>query len=124
MFALACPNDRIGSVDVYLVAHHGGADATDPATFAAFKPRVAILNNGPTKGGELEMFARLRQVQGLEDVWQLHRSEAAGSENFPVERIANLNEGTAHWLRLSANEDGSFRVLNGRTGVWKSYGVR
>jgi competence protein ComEC len=124
LFALACPNDLIGPVDVYVVAHHAGADAADPATFAAFKPRVAILNNGATKGGALEMFTRLRQVQGLEDAWQLHRSEAAGGENFPDERIANLDERTAHWIKLSANDDGSFRVMNGRTGVWKSYGVR
>lgn len=124
LFALACPNNLIGPVDVYLVAHHGGADATDLATFAAFKPRVAVLNNGATKGGELEMFANLRQVQGLEEVWQLHRSEAAGGENFAEERIANLNERTAHWIKLSANDDGSFRVMNGRTDVWKSYRVR
>jgi hypothetical protein len=130
LFALACPNDLIGPVDVYVVAHHGGADAADPATFAAFKPRVAILNNGAMKGGESEMFARLRQVQRLEqvqrlaDVWQLHRSEAAGGDNFEDERIANLDERTAHWIKLRANDDGSFRVMNGRTGVWKSYGAR
>ena len=124
LFTLACPNDQIGPVDVYLVAHHGGANVADPATFAAFKPRVAILNNGARKGGELEMFARLRQVPGLEDVWQLHRSERPGVENFPGERIANLNEDTAHWIKISANDDGSFRVMNGRTASWKSYGVR
>jgi beta-lactamase superfamily II metal-dependent hydrolase len=124
LFTLACPNDRIGPVDVYLVAHHGGANVADPATFAAFKPRVAILNNGAVKGGELEMFALLRQVPGLEDVWQLHHSERPGVENYPVGRIANLNEDTAHWIKISANDDGSFRVMNGRTGAWKSYGVR
>jgi beta-lactamase superfamily II metal-dependent hydrolase len=124
LFALACPNDRIGPVDVYLVAHHGGADAADPATLAAFKPRVAIINNGPKKGGEAEMFASLRQARDLDDVWQLHRSEAAGGDNVSEERIANLDSGTAHWIKLSANADGSFRVMNGRTGVWKNYGVR
>ena len=124
LFALACPNDLIGPVDVYVVAHHGGADAADPATFAAFKPRVALLNNGATKGGEPEMFARLRQNQSVEDVWQMHRSEAAGGDNFADDRIANLDERTAHWIKLRANDDGSFRVMNGRTGVWKTYGAR
>jgi hypothetical protein len=57
-------------------------------------------------------------------VWQLHRSEAAGEQNFASERIANLDESTAHWLKLSANADGSFRVLNGRTGEWTSYPAR
>src|ERR1700676_3621749 len=70
LFDLVCPNDHIGPVDVYLVAHHGGADAADPATFAAFEPRAAILDNGATKGGAPEMLAALRRVQGVNDVWQ------------------------------------------------------
>lgn len=121
LFALACPNDLIGEADVYLVAHHGGADAAEPATFAAFKPRVAILNNGPAKGGAPETFAALRRAPGLEDVWQLHRSTLTGAGNFANERIANLDESTAHWIRISANADGSFRVVNGRTGGAKDY---
>ena len=124
LFDLACPKDLIGSVDIYLVAHHGGADAADPATFAAFKPRVAVMNNGLKKGGALATYVSLHHVQGLEDVWQLHRSEAAGDANFPADRIANPDESTAHWIKLSATEDGSFRVLNGRTGEWKSYPAR
>ncbi len=124
LFDLACPKDLIGSVDIYLVAHHGGADAADPATFAAFKPRVAIMNNGLKKGGALATYLSLHHVQGLEDVWQLHRSESAGDANFAADRIANPDESTAHWIKLSATEDGSFRVLNGRTGVWKSYPAR
>jgi beta-lactamase superfamily II metal-dependent hydrolase len=124
LFNLACPKSLIGPVEAYLVAHHGGADASDPATFAAFKPRVAIMNNGLKKGGAQATYESLHHVPGLEDVWQLHRSEAAGDRNFPAERIANLDESTAHWIKLSAAEDGSFRVLNGRTGEWKSYPAR
>jgi competence protein ComEC len=111
-------------VDVYLVAHHGGADVVVPATFAAFKPRVAMMNNGAKKGGFLEMYQYLHQVAGIEAVWQLHRSETAGDQNFTAEHIANLDESTAHWIKLSANADGSFRILNGRTGAWTSYQAR
>ena len=39
-------------------------------------------------------------------------------------RIANLDESTAHWLKVSATMDGSFTVTNGRTGETKAYGVR
>jgi competence protein ComEC len=124
LFGLACPKDLIGPVDVYLVAHHGGPDAADPATFAAFKPRVAIMNNGLHKGGALATYQALHQVAGLEDVWQLHSSAAAGDSNFAASHIANLDESTAHWIKLTASSDGSFRVFNQRTGEWKSYPAR
>jgi beta-lactamase superfamily II metal-dependent hydrolase len=121
---LVCPNNLIGSVDAYLVAHHGGADAAEPATFGAFTPRVAIMNNGPTKGGALRTYQLLQQVMNQHDVWQLHRSQAAGDSNFASEQIANLDDSTAQWIKLSANEDGSFRMQNARTGEWKAYPTR
>lgn len=123
LFDLACPRDRIGPVDVYLVAHHGGADAADPATLAAFRPRVAILDNGATKGAGPEMLAALHGARDI-DTWQLHRSVLAGAENFPEDRLANLDETTAHWIKVSAKDDGSFRVTNGRTGHIVSYVAR
>jgi competence protein ComEC len=124
LFALACPNSLIGPTDVYLVAHHGGLDAADPATFSGLTPRVAIVNNGATKGGAPELLAALHQARGIEDAWQLHRSAASGTQNFPDDRIANLDESTAHWIKVSAKDDGSFTVTNGRTGATKSYGRR
>jgi competence protein ComEC len=121
LFNLACPKSLIGPVDVYLVAHHGGPDVADPATFAAFKPRVAIMNNGLKKGGAQATYESLHHVAGLQDVWQLHRSEAAGDHNFSADHIANIDESTAHWIKITASEDGSFKVLNGRTGNGKQY---
>jgi competence protein ComEC len=123
LFSLACPSDRIGPVDVYLVAHHGGADASDPSMFGAVKPRVAILNNGAVKGGAAEMLRTLHAVPGTE-TWQLHRSEAKGAENFADERIANLSEATSNWIMVSAREDGSFTVTNRRTGATTRYQAR
>jgi len=124
LFNLACPRDLIGPVDAYLVAHHGGPDVADPATFAAFKPRVAIMNNGLKKGGALVTYEALHHVSGLEDAWQLHISAAAGDSNFAAKYVANLDESTSHWIKLVAKSDGSFRVFNQRTGEWKNYGSR
>lgn len=121
LFALACPTDMIGPVDVYLVAHHGGADAADPATFAAFRPRVAIVNNGPMKGGAPNLLAALRTLPNAGEAWQLHHSVLRGAEDVDPERIANLDETTSHWIKISANADGSFAITNGRTGVTKQY---
>lgn len=124
LFALVCPKSLIGPTDVYLVAHHGGLDAADPATLTGLAPRVAIVDNGALKGGAPELLAALHQARGLEDAWQLHRSTASGPQNFSDDRIVNLDESTAHWLKVSARDDGSFTVTNGRTGVTKSYGAR
>jgi competence protein ComEC len=121
LFALACPNDMVGPVDVYLVAHHGGADAADPATFAALRPRVAVVNNGPMKGGAPNLLAALKTVPGLEDAWQLHHSLLRGAEDVAAERIANVDETTSNWLKLSADADGSFTITNSRTGATKAY---
>ena len=90
------------------------------ASAGAFKPRVAILNNGATKGDAAATFAMLHGLSAV-DTWQLHRSKNPEAVNFADERIANLDETTGHWIKLSANADGSFRVTNGRTGARKNY---
>ena len=119
LYDLVCPRARIGAVDVYLVAHHGGADPSTFASLHAFKPRVAVLNNGLTKGASAEAFAALREVRA--DVWQLDRSAKPGVLNFADEQIANLDGRTGHWIKLIARQDGSFTITNGRTGVAKHY---
>ena len=121
LFNLVCPKNLIGPVDAYLVAHHGGPDAAGAETFAAFNPRIAIMNNGVKKGGALATYQVLHDVAGLEDVWQLHSSAEARDSNFPPKYTANLDDSTAHWIELVAKEDGSFRVRNGRTGEIKAY---
>ena len=120
LYSLVCPANQLGRIDAYLVPHHGGDDVSHPVFVAALRPRVAILNNGATKGGGPKTFAMLR-ASGLEDVWQLHRSLNGGVVNFADGRIANLDETTGHWLKLSANPDGSFRVTNQRTAETKTY---
>jgi competence protein ComEC len=120
LFALTCPVNMIGTSDVYLVAHHGGADAADPSFFAAVKPRVAIFNNGPTKGAQKETLATVAALPSV-DGWQLHRSLNEGATNAPDARIANLDETTSAWIKVLANIDGSFTVTNGRTGAMKAY---
>jgi competence protein ComEC len=123
LHALACPVSLAGPVDVYLVAHHGGPDAAHRSTLDAFAPRVSVVNNGVTKGGAPVTLAALRAFTAT-DVWQLHAKPDAGQDNTDEARIANLDETTAHWIKLSANDDGSFAVTNGRTGQTKTYARR
>ncbi len=121
LYSLVCPENKLGPIDAYLVPHHGGKDVGHPSLITALRPRVAIVNNGETKGGDADTFAMLHGTPGLEDVWQLHRSRNQGVKNSAEDRIANLDETTGHWLKLSAGADGSFSVTNGRTGATKMY---
>ena len=66
----------------------------------------------------------VRRSPGLEDFWQLHYAVKAGDANMPPAMIANLDESTAHHLKLSAQRDGSFTVTNGRTGETRAYKAR
>jgi len=123
---LVCPTNLIGAIDVYLVAHHANSDVNLPAMLNALRPRVAIANNGPWKGTTTAALAMLHEHRGLEDVWQLHNTINDGAENFPDAFVANPTWGatdTAAWLKLSASEDGSFTITNGRTGWTKRYDV-
>lgn len=124
LYALFCPRDLIGPVDVYLLPHHGGVEAGDPAVFGAVPPRVAVVNNGAVKGGEPEMLAAAHDHAPRMDVWQLHRSRKPDARNYPDERIANLDETTAHWIKVEARSDGSFVVTNARTNERREYGKR
>lgn len=125
---LVCPNNRLGTVDVYLTTHHGLAASNAPPIVNALKPRVAIMNNGARKGGMPEAWKVIKAVSGLEDLWQVHFAVSGGKEtNVPDMFIANLGEGAddqGHYLKLSASADGSFTVYNARNKYSKSYPAR
>jgi competence protein ComEC len=91
---LACPNNRLGTVDLYLTTHHGINQSNSPAIVHALQPRVAIMNNGTRKGGAVETFETLESSPGLEDLWQLHWSYNGMIEhNTPGAFIANIDDG-------------------------------
>lgn len=123
---LACPWNRIGTVDVYLSTHHGGSDSGIRAAVHGVLPKVAVINNGARKGGLPEQWSIIRSAPALEDIWQIHRSIPGGVEhNAPADFTANLEEqcqGRA--LKLSAQADGSFTVTNTRNGFSKTYAAR
>jgi beta-lactamase superfamily II metal-dependent hydrolase len=123
---LACPNNKIGIVDVYLSTHHGLDQSNAPAIVQALKPRVAIINNGATKGGSPEALQTIRTSPGIEDVWQLHYAQNAGKENnAPESFIVNVDqESSVSWIKLEAQADGQFTVTNSRNGKTKVYPPR
>ena len=119
---LACPANLIGPVDLYLTTHHGNQQSGPPALVHAVRPRVAIQNNGADKGGAPSAWHIVRNSPGLQDLWQLHTANAGGHDANTADKfIANLNETTAHMIKVSAREDGSFTVTNTRTRLTKTY---
>jgi beta-lactamase superfamily II metal-dependent hydrolase len=120
---LVCPNNLIGTVDVYHVNVHGQFKGIAPELIGALRPRVAIMGNGATKGADPQTWPILRATPGLEDIWQVHYS-ANGTRNTnpPDDFIANL-EPTDEYksIKLSAESNGTFTVTNTRNGFSKTY---
>jgi competence protein ComEC len=122
---LMCPVNKLGKVDVLVVSHHGLFQSSSPALVDAVAPRVAIMNNGATKGGSPPTFETLSKTPGLETLWQLHFANDAGAHNTAGEYIANpAGDDAANYLKLTASPGGSFSILNSRTGATKDYAGR
>jgi hypothetical protein len=141
--------NRIGDVDLWLVSRHGQPTSNSEALVHAIRPRVAIMNNGPRKGGQPDAMKIIYTAPRLEDLWQIHFSLLSGQEyTSPGLFIANVldepsttmpigaeaapqpgaqappapqHNGTAYWFKVSAQADGTFTVTNGRNGFSKTY---
>ena len=148
-FKLMCPNNLLGTVDVFLGLHHGVGTSNSPVMVHALHPRVAIMNNGTRKGGDPDTMTTIHSSPGLEDLWQLHFSTLSGQEYtvpgmfianttdapqqaMPIDPVAApapgpnappppAHEGKAYWIKLSAQQDGTFIVTNTRNGFSKTY---
>ncbi|HTZ20704.1 MAG TPA: MBL fold metallo-hydrolase [Opitutaceae bacterium] len=121
-YKLMVPVNRVGPVDLFMVSHHGYKYSNSRLLVHALHPRVAIMNNGPHKGGDPEVFDILKSSPGMQDLWQLHASPAAGAKNAPADFIANPEEAcAAKAIKVSAQRDGTFTVTNLRNGFAKTY---
>jgi len=107
------------------------------------------MQNGTRKGAGTQAMPTMRSSAGLEDIWQLHWSYAAGVEhNAPAVMIANIDErdqlaailtgaptppagaggdaghSPAHYIKVTARTDGSFTVTNSRNGYSRTYAAK
>ncbi len=151
-FDLMCPINRIGLIDLFIVSHHGQPSSNSEVLVYSIKPQVGIINNGTRKGGQPDAMKILYAAPGLEDIWQMHFSQLSGQEytqpgmfianllddpltEMPVEPIAApppgpdrplppQHNGAANWIKVSAQQDGSFSVTNQRNGFTKLYNGR
>ena len=148
-FELMCPINPIGSIDLYVVSHHGLNSSNAPVLVHAIEPRVAVMNNGTRKGGTPDSMTTLHTAPRLQDLWQLHFSVLSGQQYTvagvfianhvddqpdtmrlapmpPPLRGSNadpppVHGGQAYWIKVEASRDGSFTVTNDRNGFSKSY---
>ena len=123
---LVCPNNLLGTVDVYHTSGHASQWGSNPVMVHAVRPRVAVMNNAAVKGGHADTFNTLRSSPGFQDVWQAHFSTESATEedNAPEQFIANLDGApghVGHYIRFSVRPDGSFTVTNSRNDFSKEY---
>lgn len=145
-FELMCPNNPLGTVDLFVASRHGQPSSNSELLVHAVRPRVILMNNGPRKGGQPSAMNILLKSPGLEDLWQIHFSFLGGQEHtVPGLFVANTEEtsvpiaptaapargsqappapqhnGPAFWIKVLAQADGSFTVTNGRNSFSKTY---
>jgi beta-lactamase superfamily II metal-dependent hydrolase len=120
---LMCPLNKIGKVDIYIASHHGFNQSGSAVFVHAIDPRVAIVDNGATKGGSPSAMDIIQSSPNLQSLWQLHFSEEAGpTHNTAPELIANPEApDAANYLKLTANPDGTFAIFNSRTKQSQQY---
>jgi competence protein ComEC len=148
-FELNCPNNRIGTVDLFVASRHGQPSSNSELLVTAIQPRVTVVNNGTRKGGQPDAMKILLNSPRLQDLWQIHFSQLGGQEyTVPGMFIANpydeqqpampvapmppppqgaqappapQHNGTAYWIKVSAQTDGTLTVTNSRNGFSKTY---
>lgn len=120
---LVCPVNKLGATDIYIVSHHGSLTSNSPEFLNAILPRVAIMDNGATKGGAPSSWDTVKKSPRLEDFWQLHFSNEGGAAHNAAESfIANPpGPDAGNYLILTAWTDGNFEVFNSRTAQTKHY---
>jgi len=120
---LACPNNLIGTVDLFLVTHHGTDESNSKALVWALHPRVAVFNNGARKGASPAAWQIVHDAPGVEDLWQLHYAAQSDKDhNVDPDHIANPKENCeGKYFKVTAAPDGSFTLTNTRTGNEKAY---
>ena len=122
---LVCPANQIGEVDLYQVTHHGGNINNDPALLLSLRLTVAVMINGPRKGGHPQTVKWLRETPSFKALYQLHRNvQTTAEQNAPDEFIANPDEqpDEAHMIMVSVDAaKRAFTVTNGRTKESRSY---
>lgn len=125
---IVTPNNPIGEVDLFMVTHHGLEVSNNPALVLAIDPVVAVMCNGPSKGGHANTQKTLREVKSLKALYQLHRNlSLADDQQTPAEFIANSGDTAGCegvWVKASVAPDGASYTVQIGEGAPTTYQTR
>lgn len=126
---LVTPNNPIGQVDLFMVTHHGLPQSNNPVLVKAIDPVVAVMCNGPRKGGHPETLATLKACKSLQHLYQLHRNVTLGTDEQSLPEFIANTEPTENCsgvgVKVTVAADGkSYAVQIGEAGTRNEYQTR
>ncbi len=100
--------------------------SNNPVLLRTIQPTVAIMNNGPRKGGSPATVKLLRSIPSIKAAYQLHRNAQTSSEdNTDSDLIANSDPAGGQFIHVSVAHDGSkFSVQIGPDGPKREFATR
>lgn len=131
--ALVCDVDRIAlstppsltpsKLDVFQVTHHGLDISNNPILLKTTQPKVAIMNNGPRKGGSPATVRLFKSLPSVEAFYALHKNAATGpDDNASPELTANNESSGGTFIRVSVAADGAtYSVRIGENGAERRF---
>jgi beta-lactamase superfamily II metal-dependent hydrolase len=128
-YKLIAPNDKIGMIDVYQSTHHGIDQSNNPVLVKTVRPIVAVINNGPHKGGTPQLFNTLLETGSLQAIYEQHRNlDAAPPSDLQGKKlfIANMDEACkAEFIEIQVVAgSATYRVSIGERGKPQQYVCR
>ena len=117
-FELMCPANRLGTVDVFVVSHHGQVLFSSPGLEDLWQLHFSLLS-----GQEYTVPGAFIANTVDEQAPAMPIAPTPAPAPGPGAAPPPAHNGAAYWIKVSANRDGSFSVTNSRNNFKKNYGV-